>query len=384
MIKFNNVSKTYSNSKVAVKNLNIQVKEGETCVLIGPSGCGKSTTLRMVNRLIEPTSGDIYINGKNAHDITNTDLRRNIGYVIQEIALFPNMTVGQNIALVPELKRWPKKRQKKRVMELLDLIGLQPHEYINKYPCELSGGEKQRVGVARALSADPPIMLMDEPFGAIDPITRARLQDEFLVIQEKIKKTIIFVTHDIDEAIKMGDKIAIMCEGKLIQYDTPKVILSNPRNSFVENFIGENRTIKWLNLLSVEKIMISNPPKVSINEKVNSVLAKMYNSGIPYCVVVDNSENLKGFISQKNIIKAKQTNIQNYICPVKEKLKKTTPVAEAIFRMFSNNTNIFPVVDEHDKIKGLVTTEILSSCVNNLNNNPGIKEEQSINVSAHC
>ena len=244
MIRLDNVTKVYPDGTEAVKEVSFEVGKGEFCVLLGTSGCGKTTTMKMINRLIPITGGNIYIDGVDNVKMDEDELRRNIGYAIQEIGLFPHMTVGQNIETVPVLKSWPKAERKKRAEQLLELVGMDSDEFIDKYPSELSGGQCQRVGVARALGADPPILLMDEPFGAIDPITRVRLQDEFLKIQQEIKKTIIFVTHDIFEAIKMGDKIALMNEGQLVQYDTPANLLHRPKNEFVENFVGADRAIK--------------------------------------------------------------------------------------------------------------------------------------------
>ncbi len=253
MIEFKNVSKTYSGSdRPVVNDLSFTIGDGEICVLVGPSGCGKTTSMRMINRLIEPTSGEILIDGQKNTSMSGTQLRRKIGYAIQQIGLFPHRTIADNIATVPGLLGWDKGRIKGRVDELLDLVGLEPATYRNRYPAELSGGQQQRVGVARALAADPPIMLMDEPFGAVDPINRERLQDEFLRIQEDIKKTIVFVTHDIDEAIKMGNKIAIMQVGGILaQYDTPENILSSPNSEFVSSFVGSDRALKRLSLMRV-------------------------------------------------------------------------------------------------------------------------------------
>jgi len=244
VIRLDKVIKVYPDGTEAVKEVSFEVGEGEFCVLLGTSGCGKTTTMKMINRLIPITEGNIYIDGVDNTKMEENELRRNIGYAIQEIGLFPHMTVGQNIETVPVLKGWPKAERKKRAEQLLELVGMDSDEFIDKYPSELSGGQCQRVGVARALGADPPILLMDEPFGAIDPITRVRLQDEFLKIQQEIKKTIIFVTHDIFEAIKMGDKIVLMNEGRLVQYDTPTNLLYRPKNEFVENFVGADRAIK--------------------------------------------------------------------------------------------------------------------------------------------
>src|ERR687895_662889 len=253
MIEFRKVSKTYPGSdNPVVTDLSFEVPEGEICVLVGPSGCGKTTTMRMVNRLIEITEGEILIDGEPNTAMSGTRLRRKIGYAIQQIGLFPHRTIADNIGTVPHLLGWDKGSIRDRVDELLELVGLSPEEYRDRYPAELSGGQQQRVGVARALAADPPIMLMDEPFGAVDPITRERLQDEFLRIQEDIRKTIVFVTHDIDEAIKMGNKIAILKQrGVLAQYATPETILSRPHYEFVSSFVGTDRVLKRLSLTRV-------------------------------------------------------------------------------------------------------------------------------------
>jgi len=255
LIRLINVTKIYAGQKEpAVKELNLTVEKGECCVLVGPSGCGKSTTLRMINRMIEPTSGTILIDGKDIRETDPDRLRMGIGYVIQQIGLLPHRTVAENIAIVPRLYGWPKEKIKKRVDELLELVGLDPEATRHKYPAQLSGGQMQRVGVARAMAVDPPIMLMDEPFGAVDPIARNHLQDEFLRLQSLMRKTICFVTHDINEAIKMGDRIAIFNRGQLVQHGTPHDILSNPVNDFVRDFIGYDRVVKKLSLCRVEAI----------------------------------------------------------------------------------------------------------------------------------
>ena len=253
MIEFRQVGKTYPGSdNPVVTDLSFEVPEGEICVLVGPSGCGKTTTMRMVNRLIEITEGEILINGEPNTAMSGTQLRRKIGYAIQQIGLFPHRTIADNIGTVPHLLGWDKGRIRDRVDELLELVGLSPEEYRDRYPAELSGGQQQRVGVARALAADPPIMLMDEPFGAVDPITRERLQDEFLRIQEDIKKTIVFVTHDIDEAIKMGEQDRHPQAGRRPRpVRHPENILSRPNSEFVSSFVGADRVLKRLSLVSV-------------------------------------------------------------------------------------------------------------------------------------
>ncbi|MBI3040228.1 MAG: ABC transporter ATP-binding protein [Chloroflexi bacterium] len=273
MIRLEQVTRYYGNT-IAVNELSLEVSQGEVCVLIGPSGCGKTTTLRMVNRLIEPTAGHIFINGQDNSQIKPERLRQSIGYAIQSVGLFPHMTVAANIATVPELLHWEKSRIASRIEELLILVGLNPAEYARKYPNQLSGGEAQRVGVARALAADPPILLMDEPFGAVDPLTRERLQSQFARIQQKLKKTTILVTHDLDEAIRLADRIAIMASGKLVQYDTPETILSRPANKFVHDFVGTDRALKRLSRISIQSVIKPSPAivmDVSIEEAVSVI-----------------------------------------------------------------------------------------------------------------
>lgn len=262
MIVLENVTKTFPNAeRPAVDGVNFQVEEGHICVLVGPSGCGKTTILRMINRLIEPDGGDIYVRGQRLQDdqVDPNQLRRQIGYVIQQIGLLPHRTIEQNVALVPKLLNWAEEDIRRRVEELLEMVGLDPDQVRDQYPLQLSGGMMQRVGVARALAADPPIMLMDEPFGAVDPIVRARLQDEFLRLQREMKKTICFVTHDINEAIKMGDQIVVLNEGRVVQVGTPMRILSHPADGFVQDLIGIEREIKLLELTRAEVLMTSKP-----------------------------------------------------------------------------------------------------------------------------
>ncbi len=251
-IVFDNVSKKYKDGEPAVKDFSLDIEPGEFIVFVGPSGCGKTTTMKMTNKLIHPSSGKIFIDGQDITDLDDNILRRGIGYVIQQIGLFPHMTIGENIAVVPELLKWDKAEIAERVDELLELVELDPAEYRDRYPRELSGGQQQRVGVARALAADPPILLMDEPFGATDPITRENLQDQLLAVHRKLKKTIIFVTHDFEEALKMGDRILVLGpQSRIEQCDTPAHILANPSNEYVESFIGSGTNIKHLSLLEI-------------------------------------------------------------------------------------------------------------------------------------
>ena len=300
MIEFRHVSKTYPGSeRPVVRDLSFEVPDGEICVLVGPSGCGKTTSMRMVNRLIEITEGEILIDGEPNTSLSGTQLRRKIGYAIQQIGLFPHRTIAVNIGTVPNLLGWDKGRIKSRVDELLDTVGLAPDDYRDRYPAELSGGQQQRVGVARALAADPPIMLMDEPFGAVDPITRESLQDEFLRIQRDIKKTIVFVTHDIDEAIKMGDKIAILKQGGVLaQYDTPANILSHPDSEFVSSFVGADRVLKRLSLtrvgdMDLEKANGGTDDLIRISEAVTvrDALSELIGSGHSRAIVEKDGEN---------------------------------------------------------------------------------------------
>jgi len=256
MIRLEQITKRFApDGPAAISELTMEMAEGTTTALIGPSGCGKTTTMRMINRLIEPTSGRIILGGEDVTRIDPVELRRRIGYVIQQIGLFPHMTIAENIATVPRLLGWAEARIRNRVDELIHLVGLDPAAIAARYPRQLSGGQRQRIGVARALAADPPVMLMDEPFGAIDPIARGRLQDEFKEILRRVRKTVVIVTHDLDEAIKMGDTVAILKEGRLVQHDTPDAILARPSDAFVEAFVGPDRALRRLGLLTVEDVM---------------------------------------------------------------------------------------------------------------------------------
>jgi osmoprotectant transport system ATP-binding protein len=255
VISLVNLTKAYPGSAPVVENLNLDVGRGEIMVFVGPSGCGKTTIMRLINRMIEPTGGKIFVNGRNALEANVDELRRSIGYVIQEIGLLPHMSVGKNVALVPKALKWDKQRIRARVDELLELVGLPPDTFRDRLPKQLSGGQQQRVGVARALAADPPILLMDEPFGAIDPIVRDRLQDEFLRLQEQIQKTVVFITHDIQEAVKMGDRIAVFADGgRLAQLDTPANVLTRPADDFVRSFIGGGAAVRLLGLVRVDSL----------------------------------------------------------------------------------------------------------------------------------
>ncbi|WP_340539685.1 ABC transporter ATP-binding protein [Nocardioides sp. GXZ039] len=288
-IVLEDVVKRYPGQKVpAVQSLSLTIPAGEIVMFIGPSGCGKTTSLKMINRLIEPTSGTIRIDGEDIGGQSENHLRRKIGYVIQGGSLFPHMTVGKNIAIVPKLLGWDQARIDKRIDELLDLVSLDPSRYRDRYPRELSGGQQQRVGVARGLAADPPVILMDEPFGAVDPITRQRLQDELLSIQRELRKTIVCVTHDIDEAIKLGDRILILEEGaKIAQYDTPEVILAAPANDFVADFVGSGSSLKQLTLTRITDVELRKPTTATIGEQVTVVKERAEANGDRSVIVLD-------------------------------------------------------------------------------------------------
>jgi len=302
MIKFDQVTKVYGDKVKAVDNVSFDVPEGNIVVFLGPSGCGKTTTLRMVNRLETITDGKIFVNGTDVNSLNEIELRRKIGYVIQHNGLFPNMTIEDNVMAVPNLIGWDRKKKADRYKYLMDLVGLNPDEYRKRYPHELSGGQQQRVGIARAMAADPPVMLMDEPFGALDPVIRTRIQNEFLQIQQEVKKTILFVSHDIDEAIKMGDAIAIFQNGKLMQYDSPSELLAHPKNEFVREFVGKDRALKSLSLHTVEDLISermlrkldgnenSNKKTISVETNLRDALSILLNQEADQLVVQANNK----------------------------------------------------------------------------------------------
>jgi osmoprotectant transport system ATP-binding protein len=308
MIELKNVSKTYDGKTIIVDNLNLKVEKGELVVLVGESGCGKTTTMRMINRLEELTSGSIFINGKDIMQQNPIELRRNIGYVIQKVGLFPHLTVAKNIATVPQLEKKPKEEIEKRVIELLELVDLSPDDYKDRYPNELSGGQQQRVGVARALANDPDIILMDEPFSALDPLTRDQLQNELLKLQTELHKTIVFVTHDIDEAIKIGDRIAVMKDGKIVQHDSPENILKNPASEFIENFVGKDRLWKTPDMLHAEDVMRKDFVKIGMNRPIAHAIELMKEKNAEILVVVEGSGNqsnrYKGLVGKRQISQA--------------------------------------------------------------------------------
>jgi osmoprotectant transport system ATP-binding protein len=301
MIRLDRVGKTYPNGAVAVHELSLDLPRGEICVLVGPSGCGKTTTLQMINRLVEPTSGRIFLDGDDVTDADPVELRRHMGYVIQQVGLFPHQTIATNVATVPRLLGWKKDRMAARVDELLDLVGLEPAIYRDRYPAQLSGGQQQRVGVARALAADPLVLLMDEPFGAIDPVTRTRLQDEFLRLHREVRKTVVFVTHDIEEAVKMGDRIAILNVGGVLeQYDTPAHILGHPASEMVAGFVGGDRALKRLRVTEIDPELLEHPPALPSDATLAEAREVMKREEAPLAVVVDENGVLRGVVRAEN------------------------------------------------------------------------------------
>jgi osmoprotectant transport system ATP-binding protein len=307
VITLEHVTKRYPGTGVvAVDDLSLHIPEGLTVALIGPSGCGKTTTMRMVNRLVDPTAGRILVNGEDVTHVDPVALRRHIGYVIQQVGLFPHMSIAQNVAAVPNLLGWDRARIIRRTEELLQLVGLEPREMLDRYPGQLSGGQRQRVGVARALAADPPVLLMDEPFGALDPIARALLQAEFRQILRRVRKTVVLVTHDLDEATRLGDRIAIMRSGRIVQYDTPDAVLSHPADAFVENFVGIDRALVRLGLFTVGDAMTAELPLrhtgvVGVGSNLRDALALMVAANSDMLGVVDEFGTLKGRLTREAI-----------------------------------------------------------------------------------
>ena len=357
MIRLDHVGKTFSDGTEAVKDLSMEINEGEFCVLLGPSGCGKTTTMKMINRLISLTSGKICVDGVDIYNLDQNELRMGIGYAIQNIGLFPHLTVWQNIATVPMLKKWPKTKQHERAEELLELVGMEPDTFIDRYPSELSGGQQQRIGVARCLGADPPILLMDEPFGAIDPITRAKLQDEFLKIQAKIKKTIAFVTHDINEAIKMGDRIALMRAGELVQFSDPSTLLSSPKDEFVRDFVGADSVLKGLRLLRAKDVMQPPPLTVEVHENPMLVKARMEKDRIGWAMLTEDEGHFLGWVSCDDLQESK--SIRDTATPPTVTGTPDTPLNEALSKMFDSAIGNLAILDNGERLVGVLSFEII-------------------------
>ncbi|MGC9383692.1 MAG: betaine/proline/choline family ABC transporter ATP-binding protein [Kosmotogaceae bacterium] len=355
-IELVDLKKHYPDGTKAVNGLNLTIEDKKLTILIGPSGCGKTTTLKMINRLIERSDGDIKFDGTSIDDINPIQLRREIGYVIQEIGLFPHMTVYENIAIVPKLLKWNEQKIKDRVDELLDLVNMDPEIYRSRYPAQLSGGQKQRIGVARGLAADPDILLMDEPFGAIDPINREKLQEAFLEIQDKIQKTIVFVTHDIREAIKLGDKIAILDQGKLAQYDDTEEIVHNPSNEFVEDILGSDRALRGLEIMKVHDYYDKDFFVLEIKDKPNAKdgLEEMKKHNRTYSFVIDEKERIMGYVTKKKLEKAdKNKDIKEFIKSA-EVVQPYSNLMEGMTIMMASGLSVVPVVNDKEKILGVL------------------------------
>jgi len=354
MIRLENLSKVFpGQDEPAVDDLSMDIYEGEIVVLVGPSGCGKTTTMKMINRLIEPSSGRIFLQGEDVTKVNSDRLRRRIGYVIQQIGLFPHMTIADNIATVPKMLGWDKERTSQRIDELLETVGIDL-SYRDRYPKELSGGQRQRVGVARAMAADPPVLLMDEPFGAIDPITRDRLQDEFLRLQREIKKTIVFVTHDIDEAVKMGDRIAILKQqSKIAQYDTPENILTDPADDFVRDFIGTGASIKRLSLSRVSEIETTDWPVARLTDSHDEVREKMRSSGRDYVLLLDEQEKPGRWVA-KDEVQQDDTPLEESGRPAVAIVESTANLYKTLDTMITSFKGSAIVVDKEGRYQGVV------------------------------
>jgi osmoprotectant transport system ATP-binding protein len=373
-VEFRRVTKRYDsrakNTPGAVNDLSLTVPAGKICVLVGPSGCGKTTSLKMVNRLIEPTSGQIIIDGVDIMTRDVTELRRSIGYVIQQVGLFPHQTIGENVVTVPRLMGWPKARQRARADELLGLVGLEPDRYRHRYPAQLSGGERQRVGVARALAADPPIMLMDEPFGAVDPIVRERLQNEFLRLQEELAKTILFVTHDIDEAIKMGDLVAVMqTGGVLAQFGPPEEILAKPASDFVARFVGTDRGLKRLSLKRVGELKLRPAVTAKVGEAAAETRRRSAADPFPYLLLVDEANRPVGWVPD-DAIPAEGQLMAELAIPMSPLLDRRTTLKDALSLMLDADVQAGIVVDRRGAVLGLVTVDMIADWMRETSGDP--------------
>ncbi|GJJ27244.1 betaine/proline/choline family ABC transporter ATP-binding protein [Bacillus velezensis] len=366
MLTLENVSKTYKGGKKAVNSINLNIAKGEFICFIGPSGCGKTTTMKMINRLIEPTEGRILIEGRNIMEQDPVELRRSIGYVIQQIGLFPHMTIQQNITLVPKLLKHPAEKRKERARELLKLVDMGP-EYLDRYPHELSGGQQQRIGVLRALAAEPPLILMDEPFGALDPITRDSLQEEFKKLQKTLHKTIVFVTHDMDEAIKLADRIVILKAGEIVQAGTPDEILRFPANEFVEEFIGKERLIQSSSpdIERVEQIMNSAPVTVTAEKTLSAAIQLMHAERVDSLLVIDEKNVLQGYVDVEMIDRKRRQAVT--VAEVLERdlytVRSGTLLRDAVHKILKRGMKFVPVLDEDGRLTGIVTRASLVDIV---------------------
>ncbi|WP_172386076.1 ABC transporter ATP-binding protein [Streptomyces sp. MNP-20] len=342
MIRFEHVTKRYADGTTAVDDLSFEVNEGELVTLVGPSGCGKTTTMKMVNRLIEPTSGRIFLDGDDISDIDPVQLRRRIGYVIQQVGLFPHKTVLDNTATVPHLLGVKRAKARERAAELLDLVGLDPAVYGDRYPEQLSGGQRQRVGVARALAADPPVLLMDEPFGAVDPVVREHLQNEFLRLQQAVRKTVLFVTHDIEEAVRLGDRIAVYGHGRIEQFDTPSTVLGAPATEYVADFVGADRGLKRLSVTPIEEGDLEQPPVVHLDDALPRELDARW------AVVLDGDNNLHGWISAEHARGGTGT-VREHARRMEAWLPVGASLKQAFSTMLQHDAGWIAVIDEHSE-----------------------------------
>ncbi|MFF3844766.1 betaine/proline/choline family ABC transporter ATP-binding protein [Streptomyces sp. NPDC002328] len=366
-IELENLSKRYPGSPYpSVDGVSMEIRAGETVVFVGPSGCGKSTTLKMINRLIEPSGGRIRIDGEDVTDIDPVGLRRKVGYAIQSSGLFPHMTVAQNIALVPGMAGWPKARIRRRVKEMLDLVGLDPGEFHGRYPRQLSGGQQQRVGVARALAADPPVLLMDEPFGAVDPITRDHLQDELIRLQQELHKTIVFVTHDFDEAIKLGDRIAVLRErSHIAQFDTPEAILTNPADDFVSGFVGAGAALKRLNLTRVRDVEITDCPTVAVDDPLQTIFNRLRADGTNEILMLDRHGRPYKWLRRGDLMRARGS-LARAGTLVSDTVTKDATLRDALEAVLTDNTGRAAVTGRRGEYVGVVDMETLLNSVHEL------------------
>jgi osmoprotectant transport system ATP-binding protein len=361
LIQFQNIVKKYR-TKTIIRNFSLDIEDGQLVVFIGPSGCGKTTLLKMINRLIQPTSGKIFLNGTDISKMNPIELRRNIGYVIQNTGLFPHMTIQENLELIPKLKGESMDLIEKKTVELLKMVGL-TEEYLQRYPKELSGGQQQRVGVARAFSTNSDIILMDEPFSALDPVTRSALQEELYQMQKELNKTIIFVTHDMDEAIKIADKICLLKDGDLLQYDTPENILKNPTNDFVENFIGKRRIWNNPEILKAEDIMIQNPVKITTKRNVLQAIEIMKENKVDSLMVTDKQNALIGLVTLKGIqLHNRNAIIEDIMEQEVLSVSQDTDLISVLKTMNDHQIGYVPVVNNSSQLLGLITrSSILSA-----------------------
>ncbi|MCC0636106.1 MULTISPECIES: ABC transporter ATP-binding protein [unclassified Clostridioides] len=363
MIEIRNVTKKMGNN-VILDDISLAVETGTLVVLIGSSGCGKTTTLKLINKLIKPTSGEIYINGKPISQENEIELRRKIGYVIQNTGLFPHLTIKENIELIPRLKKEKSVEEiEARTLQLLEMVGLDSDDFLNKYPSELSGGQQQRIGVARAIATDAEIILMDEPFSALDPITRTSLQEQLFSLQDELKKTIIFVTHDMDEALKIADKICIMKDGRIAQYDTPENILRNPANDFVKDFIGEDRVWDNPEYIKAKDIMIKNPIAVNSTRTVTQGIEIMRTSKVDSLLIIDRARTLKGIVTVKDMKDRhdKSTLLGDIMSREPLHVNEGDNLVEILNIMNCNSVGYIPVVSSENKLVGLITRSSLLS-----------------------